>query len=102
MSRSRCSPRPEQSTPYSWPAGSRRCSDTPYGRLLAVKIILFLAMVVVALINRFRLMPRISRDVAALGALGRTVALEQVLGLLILAVVSVLGTLPPGVHGVGH
>jgi putative copper export protein len=69
--------------------------------LLAVKIILFLAMVAVALTNRFRLMQRIARDAAALGALGRTVALEQVLGLAILAVVSVLGTLPPGVHG-GH
>src|SRR6266849_768265 len=34
--------------------------DTSYGRLLALKILLFLAMVVVALINRFRLAPRIS------------------------------------------
>jgi putative copper resistance protein D len=73
--------------------------DTPYGRLLVAKIMLFLAMVAVALTNRFRFAPRISRDVAALG---RTVALEQVLGLSILAAVSVLGTLPPGVHGGGH
>jgi putative copper resistance protein D len=69
---------------------------TPYGRLLALKVLLFLAMVVVALINHFRLAPRISRDAASLGALGRTVALEQGLGLAILAVVSVLGTWPPG------
>jgi putative copper resistance protein D len=69
---------------------------TPYGRLLALKILLFLAMVVTALINHFRLAPRISRDAASLGALGRTVALEQGLGLAVLAVVSVLGTWPPG------
>jgi putative copper resistance protein D len=75
---------------------------TPYGRLLAFKVLLFLAMVVVALINRFRLAPRISRDAAHLGALGRTVALEQGLGLSILAVVSVLGTWPPVIHGGGH
>src|SRR5712671_5884752 len=73
--------------------------DTSYGRLLAFKILLFLAMVVVALINRFRLAPRISRDAANLGALGRTVALEQGLGLAILAVVGVLGTWPPAIHG---
>jgi putative copper resistance protein D len=75
---------------------------TPYGRLLALKILLFLAMAVVALINRFRLAPRISRDAATLGALGRTVALEQGLGLAILAVVSVLGTWPPAIHSGGH
>src|SRR5216683_21235 len=62
---------------------------TPYGRLLAFKILLFLAMVVVASINRFRLAPRISGEPAALRALGRTVALEQGLAL------AVLGTWPP-------
>src|ERR1700730_9127283 len=76
--------------------------DTSYGRLLAFKVLLFLAMVVVALINRFRLTPRISRDAAQLGALGHTVALEQGLGLSILAVVSVLGTWPPAIFGGGH
>jgi putative copper resistance protein D len=73
--------------------------DTPYGRLLAFKILLFLAMVVVALINRFRLGPRISGDPGALRALGRTVALEQGLALAVLAVVSVLGTWPPALYG---
>ena len=53
---------------------------TPYGRLLAVKILLFLVMVAVASINRFRLAPRISRDPGALAnMLGRAVALEQAL-----------------------
>jgi copper resistance protein D len=72
--------------------------DTPYGRLLAIKILLFLAMVVVALINRFRLAPRISHDSGAIRALGRTVALEQSLGLAVLAIVSVLGTWPPALN----
>jgi putative copper resistance protein D len=69
--------------------------DTSYGRLLAFKILLFLAMVVVALINRLRLAPRISGEVSALRALGRTVALEQGLALAVLAIVSILGTWPP-------
>jgi putative copper resistance protein D len=73
--------------------------DTPYGRLLAFKILLFLTMVVVALINRFRLAPRISGEVSALRALGRTVALEQGLALAVLAIVSVLGTWPPALYG---
>ena len=72
---------------------------TPYGRLLAFKILLFLAMVGVALVNRFRLAPRISHDPAALGALYLTVGVEQGLGLSIIAVVSVLGTWPPAIHG---
>jgi copper resistance protein D len=72
--------------------------DTPYGRLLAFKILIFLAMVVVALINRLRLAPRISHDSGAIRALGRTVALEQSLGLAVLAIVSVLGTWPPALN----
>ena len=75
--------------------------DTPYGRLLAFKILTFFAMVAVALINRFRLAPRISHDSGALRALGWTVALEQGLALAVLAIVSVLGTLPPGLYGNG-
>jgi copper resistance protein D len=71
---------------------------TPYGRLLAVKILLFLAMVVVALVNRFRLAPRIFHDPPALGALSRNILLEQWLGLSILAVISVLGTWPPAIY----
>jgi putative copper resistance protein D len=73
--------------------------DTPYGRLLAIKILLFLAMVVVAMINRLRLAPRIFDDSGSLRALGRTVALEQSLGLAVLAIVSVLGTWPPALYG---
>jgi copper resistance protein D len=71
---------------------------TPYGRLLAVKIALFLAMIGLALINRFRLVPRLRGADAAtipLRALARSVLAEQAIGLMILAVVSALGTWPP-------
>ncbi|HTZ34876.1 MAG TPA: copper homeostasis membrane protein CopD [Stellaceae bacterium] len=74
---------------------------TPYGRLLAVKIGLFLAMVALALVNRFRLVPRmreLAATPAALRVLYRSVLVEQALGLAILAVVAVLGTWPPAIE----
>jgi copper resistance protein D len=74
---------------------------TPYGRLLGLKILLFLAMVTVALINRFRLLPRLRREAQASAAattLARSVLFEQGLGFAILVVVSVLGTWPPAIH----
>lgn len=73
--------------------------ETEYGRLLALKILLFLAMLVMALVNRFLLSPRIDRDASALLALYRSMGCELGLGLCILAIVSVLGTLPPAIHG---
>ena len=78
---------------------------TPYGQLLGLKILLFLAMVAVALFNRFRLLPRLRRAAqpsATIAALTRSVLCEQGLGLAILAVVSVLGTWPPAIHMGGH
>src|SRR3984893_15849242 len=72
--------------------------DTPYGRLLAIKILLFLAMAVVALTNRLRLAPRISHGSGAIRALGRTVALEQSLGLAVRSIVSVLRTSAPALY----
>jgi copper resistance protein D len=78
---------------------------TPYGRLLGLKILLFLAMVAVALFNRFRLLPRLRRDTrtsAATATLARSVLCEQGLGFAVLAVVSVLGTWPPTIHPGGH
>jgi putative copper resistance protein D len=70
--------------------------ETDYGLLLSLKILLYLAMVGVALRNRFRLMPRFAdRNGAAASALYRSVLIEQAIGLGILAAVSVLGTWPP-------
>jgi putative copper resistance protein D len=74
---------------------------TAYGRLLGLKILLFSVMVVLALINRFRLLPRLRREPqpsAPITALARSVLFEQALGFAVLAVVSVLGTWPPAIH----
>ena len=74
---------------------------TPYGRLLGLKILLFLAMVTLALFNRFRLLPRLRSEAqasAVVAALARSVLFEQGLGFAILVVVSVLGTWPPAMH----
>lgn len=76
-------------------------TGTPYGRLLSLKILLFSVMVVLALINRFRLLPRLRREPASsapIAALARSVLFEQALGFAVLAVVSVLGTWPPAIH----
>jgi putative copper resistance protein D len=78
---------------------------TGYGRLLAVKIVLFAAMVGLALVNRFRLTPRLRAPEAApssLRALYRSVLGEQALGLAILAVVAVLGTWAPAIEMTHH
>jgi copper resistance protein D len=75
---------------------------TLYGNILLVKICLFTIMVSLALANRLWLMPRIKaspslRDdgTRIMNALWRNVLAEQGLGLCVLAVVSVLGTMPP-------
>jgi putative copper resistance protein D len=76
-------------------------ASTSYGRLLSLKIVLFVVMVGLALFNRLRLLPNFRRraDLAAsVAALSRSVLAEQALGLGILAVVAILGTLPPAVH----
>lgn len=73
-------------------------ATTPYGRLLAAKIALFVVMTGLALVNRFRLMPRLRGPEAVtvpLRTLARSVLAEQAIGLLILAVVAVLGTWAP-------
>jgi putative copper resistance protein D len=74
---------------------------TDYNRLLLTKIGLFLAMLVIAAVNRQRLTPLLSdeRDHArAMRQLRRNSLFETGLGLVILAIVAVLGRLPPHVH----
>jgi copper resistance protein D len=74
---------------------------TEYGRLLLVKIALFLAMVAFAAVNRFWLRPRLfvsGKSIDALRQIGRNAALEAGLGWIVLIVVAALGTLPPGLH----
>jgi copper resistance protein D len=73
---------------------------TIYGRLLLVKIALFLAMLAIAAVNRTRLTPRLvaGGDAAgtALRQLRANALTEAIIGALILFVVAMLGTLPPG------
>lgn len=79
-------------------------TGTLYGLVLLVKVALFLLLVTVAMINRFVLVPRIGQEATpsgGTGALLSMVAIEQMLGLAIIAVVSVLGTLPPAIHAMG-
>jgi copper resistance protein D len=83
-------------------------TETKYGRLLLIKIALFFAMVGVAAFNRLRLTPRLagSTDAAvtetAQRQLCRNATLEAVMGAAIIAIVALLGTLPPGSHAHHH
>lgn len=70
--------------------------DSPYGVLLMVKLVLFGLMVALAALHRFRLAPLMTRDAGqALPHLKRSLAVEFVLALTILAVIAVMGALPP-------
>lgn len=72
-----------------------------YGWLLQIKIGAFVLMLGLAATNRFHLTPALERGLAsgnpalALTALRRSVLAETLVGVLVLALVSVLGTLPP-------
>lgn len=75
---------------------------SPYGRLLAVKLAFFAAMLGLAATNRYRLTPALARQIAsaaspaeAIAALRRSITLEALLAGGILAVVAWLGTLAP-------
>jgi copper resistance protein D len=76
---------------------------TPYGQLLLVKLSLFLAMLLLAVSNRFWLVPALTRDpntaLIAAERLRRHVVGEQALGVLVITIVSLLGTLEPAI---GH
>jgi copper resistance protein D len=75
---------------------------TVYNRLLLAKIGLFLAMVAIAAVNRRRLTPRLSGatgDGSAMRQLQVNSLTETALGLLILAIVAVLGRMTPHMHG---
>jgi putative copper resistance protein D len=73
-----------------------------YNRLLLLKIGLFLCMVAIAAVNRQRLTPRLSGDRGdsrAMRQLQWNSLAETGLGLLILAIVAVLGRMTPHMHG---
>lgn len=78
---------------------------TNYGELLLLKLGLFGLMLCLAASNRFWLVPALAKapitgqsDVA-LGRLRRHIAAEQILGMLVVVIVSLLGTLDPAIQG---
>jgi len=73
-----------------------------YGQLLVAKLVLFGLMLALAASNRFRLTPTLGYaletgqpSVAAMSALRRSLLIETGLGLALIGVVAVMGTLPP-------
>ncbi|TAL85901.1 MAG: copper resistance D family protein [Candidimonas sp.] len=69
---------------------------SPYQRLLLLKIILVGLMLLLALMNRYVLVPAINRNSERANKIfGRAVALEIVFGVGVLALVSVFATLAP-------
>lgn len=78
---------------------------TPYGRLLIVKLVLFAGMLVLAALNRFFLVPRLIKanaldehPVADLIKLRRHILGEQALGIVVILIVSALGTMEPAIN----
>lgn len=68
-------------------------ASTDYGRLLLLKLILFLMMLAVATFNRYRLVPELTAT--AVRTLRRNSFIEAAVGLSVVAVVALLGILPP-------
>jgi putative copper resistance protein D len=77
---------------------------TPYGQLLIVKVCLFGGMLALAALNRFWLVPSLIRDnklrrpAAGLFKLRGHILGEQALGLLIILIVSAIGTMEPAIN----
>jgi copper resistance protein D len=78
--------------------------DTDYGRLLLAKVALFLVMLSFGAINRLWLTPRLDHAPKGAGVppairhIERNSLIEAALGAVIIAMVGLLGTLPPGLQ----
>jgi putative copper resistance protein D len=78
---------------------------TPYGQLLLVKVVLFAGMLALAVSNRFWIVPSLTKartddrngSTAWTARLRHHVLGEQFLGLMVLLIVSVLGTMRPAI-----
>ena len=78
---------------------------TSYGQMLIAKLVLFGGMLALAVLNRFWLIPLISKhrtdcsggSTARTGRLRKHVLAEQLLGLMVLLIVSILGTMRPAI-----
>lgn len=80
------------------PAAAATALETPYGRWLALKLGLFVAMLGLAALNRFRLTPALDATVDAGSILARlrtSLRVEAGLGAAVLAVVAIMGVLAP-------
>lgn len=72
---------------------------TQYGQLLLIKLAVFAFMLAFAGVNRLWLTPRLGKSGnGACTSLMRNSAIELVLGLVIFAIVGLLGTLHPAIH----
>ncbi len=74
----------------SWSALSR----STYGWLLITKVLIVLAMIALGAFNRYRFLPALAGG--STRSMARTVALETVLAVLVLAIVGMMGMTPPG------
>lgn len=79
---------------------------SPYGRLLGLKVMAFLAMLGLAAVNRYRLTPALGRSLnsgidpdAVDAALRRSIAAETAFGVTVLLLVAWFGTLVPPAAG---
>ena len=81
--------------------GPRDLVTTDYGRLVLLKIGLFVAMVGIAAANRFHFTPQLPAS-GALHALQRNSLAETGLGLCVLLFVGALGTMSPSGHAHRH
>ena len=78
---------------------------TVYGRLLLAKLFLFVLMLALAAVNRFRLTPDLGQGVSGgevrptIGSLRLSLAVETFLAVTVIAVVAWLGVLAPPVAG---
>jgi putative copper resistance protein D len=79
-------------------------TESDYGRLLLIKLALFLTMVGIAAFNWSQLTPRLARNAnagaarKAQRALCHNAVIEASFGAVIIGIVAVLGTLPPASH----
>lgn len=69
--------------------------ETPYGRLLALKLAAFVGMLALAALHRFRSTPVLERGEGGLSGLRLSLGVELALGLLILGLVGAMGMLAP-------
>ena len=88
--------------------GIRSLTETRYGRLLLLKVALFVAMVCLAAINRQHLLPRLCQgagsddSVATVQRLVRNTLAEATLGIGIILIVGMLGVMAPAVDMASH